>query len=797
MQSKSDGALTLGTKAETLARLEAILRKSVVPTSIYFTVREWQADAGGVLDRVRSLFGSGRVIVRSSALTEDSASTAMAGAFLSISNIRGNDRDGLMTAIESVAASYHRFSETANLENQILVQQFVANVSMSGVLFTQDLNTGAPYYVINYDDQSGRTDTVASGQCNRTLLVHRGSSSRLKSRRFEVLIESVAEIEAVTKNQNIDIEFAVDESQTVFIFQVRPITTIANWNRAISVKVTQAIERCAQLANERMSAASGLYGSSSILGRMPDWNPAEMIGSCPRPLAASLYQRLITDSAWRVARSELGYSQPAGMPLLILLYGQPFIDVRLSFHSFVPKNLPEVIATKLVDAWLLRLAENPHLHDKVEFEVAITALDFSFDYLVEKLMPDVLTNDELATYKASLHNLTRDILSETHVSIDEQLEKVHLLLGEVKRLASMLDSNSLALVRSLLEICVELGTVPFSILARQAFIAQSILNSLVTREILSAEDVDRFHGSFPTITSDLINDLRAVSIGCMDQQHFLESYGHLRPGTYDILSVRYDQRDSLFDKNLAPFKPPPTYEKFALTAEKRQKIKALLKTEKLGVSVDQLFLFCEKAIKAREYSKFIFSRSVSDALCAIERWGQSTGLSIEEVSFLSIQDILDSQAKATGRDKEQQLRALSVANRNEYEVSKALRLPHLIRDESDLFVVPLLLDHPNFITRKSVKGKREIIQGADTDPPSIDGKIVVIESADPGFDWIFTRNIIGLVTKFGGMNSHMAIRCAEFDLPAAIGCGEQIFEQVIRSTTIEIQCAEGRVIALL
>ena len=58
-------------------------------------------------------------------------------------------------------------------------------------------------------------------------------------------------------------------------------------------------------------------------------------------------------------------------------------------------------------------------------------------------------------------------------------------------------------------------------------------------------------------------------------------------------------------------------------------------------------------------------------------------------------------------------------------------------------------------------------------------KIVIIEGADPGFDWIFSQKIAGLITKYGGANSHMAIRCAEFSIPAAIGCGEQPFEKII------------------
>ena len=74
--------------------------------------------------------------------------------------------------------------------------------------------------------------------------------------------------------------------------------------------------------------------------------------------------------------------------------------------------------------------------------------------------------------------------------------------------------------------------------------------------------------------------------------------------------------------------------------------------------------------------------------------------------------------------------------------------------------------------------------------------MVVVENADPGYDWIFARAIAGLITMFGGANSHMAIRCAEFGLPAAIGCGEQLFGRVASRKVVEINCAEKRVTPL-
>jgi phosphoenolpyruvate-protein kinase (PTS system EI component) len=76
------------------------------------------------------------------------------------------------------------------------------------------------------------------------------------------------------------------------------------------------------------------------------------------------------------------------------------------------------------------------------------------------------------------------------------------------------------------------------------------------------------------------------------------------------------------------------------------------------------------------------------------------------------------------------------------------------------------------------------------------GKIILIEGADPGFDWIFAHRIAGLITKHGGANSHMAIRCAELDLPAAIGCGEQLFTRFCQTAEVKLDCASEHILTL-
>ena len=67
-------------------------------------------------------------------------------------------------------------------------------------------------------------------------------------------------------------------------------------------------------------------------------------------------------------------------------------------------------------------------------------------------------------------------------------------------------------------------------------------------------------------------------------------------------------------------------------------------------------------------------------------------------------------------------------------------------------------------------------------------KIVFIENADPGYDFLFSYKLKGLVTKYGGSNSHMAIRCMELGLPAIIGTGEKIYERLSKSKKVFIDC---------
>ena len=55
------------------------------------------------------------------------------------------------------------------------------------------------------------------------------------------------------------------------------------------------------------------------------------------------------------------------------------------------------------------------------------------------------------------------------------------------------------------------------------------------------DNVNQIQADIRTIASDLVDDIDQLQLGELDRDAFMEKYGHLRPGTYDISSLRYDQ----------------------------------------------------------------------------------------------------------------------------------------------------------------------------------------------------------------------------------------------------------------
>lgn len=758
-----------GTKAQTLGRLAGRLSDALLCDQMIITTDDWARESAATVEKILAHFNGRNIVVRSSSNAEDHAESSNAGAFESVTDV-ACEPISICKAIEIVVASYGANS----VGQEILVQEMVGHVALSGVVLTRDLDTGGPYYSINYDDFSGRTDTVTGGAESKTVLVHRANPGALHSPRMQAIISTACELEEICGRAELDIEFCITEDVELYILQVRPLAAQRRWKNLRDDDIDSVVRGIRAELSDRMQPDEHLSGRTTIFGEMPDWNPAEMIGNSPRPLALSLYRNLITDSVWADARARMGYRN-VDRPLMVDFAGRPYIDTRLSFNSFLPADLAPELADRLVDHQLSGLADQPDLHDKIEFELATTCFDLDHATQMERLHASGFSAADTEALSGALHRLTLKALKAGGDGIRRLLAMTDPLLDQEWDLPEApLDRANTLLDRTRRD-----GTLPFSMLARHAFIGASLLNSMIRQDVLTAADAGRFMRSVHTVAADLVVDMSAVAGGEQSKEDFLARYGHLRPGTYDILSWRYDERPDLYLGDDA--RPAPKTLAFEFSPRQAAALEKCLSVCRFDIEAEDLLDYITASIAAREQAKFAFTRGISDALAALAAWGNEMGVSREMLSFTHIDDLLGADPDVSD------VLAAAEARQVRYDITRAIYLPHLIVEPDDIDVIRLLRGKATYITGESVTARSLLVDARAA--PDLDGVIVLIESADPGYDWIFSHRIAALVTKFGGANSHMAIRCAEFGLPAAIGCGEKTFNDLLPAPAIELNCA--------
>lgn len=781
-------AFTFGTKAETLERLRDLPTGAVIPDFWYFSRTQWVSAPTSILATIADRFGDARLAVRSSAIVEDGAAESKAGAFESKLRISAHDPSALTEAIEQVARSM-----PGDERDQVLVQLMADDIAVSGVIMTYDIANGAPYYCIDYDDESGRTDIVTGGNgLHKGLFVYRYADPEfIRSSRVAAFLNLARTIEGLCDCAALDIEFGLDRAGQMFLFQVRRIALANSWHPVTERRVKRQLKFVESFVEECSLRRHNVLGRRTVLAVMPDWNPAEIIGTTPRPLAASLYRELITSNVWCEARAMMGY-RPVGDPeLMLVINNHPYIDVRNSFNSFVPASLPDAVGEKLVNAWLDRLEAHPELHDKVEFEIVPTCLDFCFEKDFRARYPNVLSDAEFRQYRSSLQSLTRACLrTDDPDTLKAALASAATLEG--LQLPPVEDGVHAHLARAalLVRLCRQHGTLAFAIVARHAFVAEALLRSAVRRGALSAARLAEFKRGVRTVTGNMVMDYALVCEGKQDRGQFLATYGHLRPGTYEIASRRYDERDDLFQGGVA-LPEVAGLPAFVLSDEERSALDRLLAESGLDVvDTDALLTYARTAIAGREHVKFTFTRTLSDALSALVRWGESHGLSREDLSYIDWQEIARSLHQPIMDEVDRHYLSLAEAGRKSVDSAYVFRLGHIVFGVRDIYVATLNRSVPNFIGGGSAAGRIVELTAASPVSTDVTNRIVCIENADPGFDWIFTRNPSALITRFGGANSHMAIRCAEFGLPAAIGCGDQIYLRVVGVGRVELDCRQ-------
>lgn len=754
-------------KAYTLLSIK--LKKSIIPKIYIIKFSDYKTYQDKILQNIKKKFLNQKVAIRSSFKNEDTDKKSYAGKYKSYLNIDANNSQKIKSKIEKILESKKIYKN-----EHFFIQKMVENIAFSGVVLTRNLEDYSECININYYD-GNNTEAVTSGKFKTKTIIYIENKKFPIPKKFKKLYQSIKEIIKFTKYHDLDIEFAVGKNGKIYILQVRKLI-VPKKNKKNSYNYNFHLIKLEKKINKLKGKHYDLLGNTTFFGNMPDWNPAEIIGTKPKPLALSLYQELITDHIWSKNRLDYGYRDLSQFHLMTTFFGSPFIDVRIDFNSWLPINIKNDTAKKIINYYLRKFNNKSDIHDKIEFEILFTCATFSTYERIKKEFKNILSQKEINTFY--------NALKQINVNALEQKNKAIKLIEELKKRQNLIQKSDLYEIDKiywLIEDCKKYGTLPFAGLARCAFIAIDLLNSLKEKNIINQKEKENFLTNVETITTEMKNDLRNLN-----KNNFIRKYGHLRPGTYDINSKNYAQgfqkyfgKISNYEKNVP--------KKITFTKKLHKPVK------KLGIykNTNEFMKFIKDAIKQREYSKFVFSKSIDLIFQNLTYFGKKYDISIDDLSFVKINKVLDMYFNLSNYSTISNLKKHIEENKKEYLENKIINLPDLIKSPRDLYVRVIKSEKINFISNKKITAK-VIVFDKNKINKEYNG-IVCIENADPGYDFLFNKNIKGLITKYGGLNSHMSIRCSELNLPALIGVGEKNFNDIINYKILNLDCISKKI----
>lgn len=785
-------------KADVLKSLYGKLKYSKIEKMKIVTGGEFEEDPQGLAKDIGGEFKGGKIVVRSSSSNEDGMSTSNAGHYESVLGVDPEDPGDVVKAIGEVLDSY-RCDLDDVADEQVLIQTQVEDISYSGVIFSRELKKNRPYYAITYDEDS--TDAVTSGRGGKTVYILRNATEDSLPGHWSALVRAMRELEGVFPDYPIDVEFAVDAKNAVTIFQVRPLAASI---RAEKCSVSdEEIFAAADRASQKYREIGDLLGEKkTILSDMAFWNPAEMIGENPHPLDYSLYREIITSSAWNQGLSYIGYKEVDG-DLMYKLGNKPYISLRKSFLGLMPDDVDDRLEKKLLEYYNRKLIADPTAHDKIEFEIAFSEYDFATEDKLKELGTQGFTHEEIQDLSDSLFNLTNNAICNFNRNRMKDLRALNGLRVHRENTRSnwlMAHNDVITLLQyfvQLIESIKHYGTPKFARQARLAFISKAISRSLVYRGLFTDKDIDDFMMSIYTVASEYDSDFQDLVDGRITRVTFDEKYGHLRSGTYDITCDTYAHRDFDLSKGSAVArKQRQTIEQLKHTSLDMVKMLDALEDIGFYVELREFVDFLRDSMEEREYFKFEFTKTLSLAIDILIDIGDKLGIAKEDMAYLEVTDIQLAVSRLADEIKGKWLKIIE-KNKREFEIDSMLILPDVVYSPDQLGCIEVWEARPNFITSECVTGEVVLLENYENedheDIADVAGKIVVLPKADPGYDWIFAKGIKGFITKYGGVASHMAIRCAEFNIPAAIGCGDCIYSFVEKQTIITLDCANGKI----
>jgi phosphohistidine swiveling domain-containing protein len=704
----------------------------------------------------------GAFVVRSSALSEDSALASFAGEFETVLDVRTDEE--IRQAIHTVRRSRHNarvqaysqamtFIAAQGLEETqheiaIVVQRLI-RADFSGVLFTADPVTGDLMRMTG-NFVPGLGEQLVSGQANPqtfTLARPKGTYSgpAALDRLARALYRCACGLEKELGGPQ-DIEWAISGGR-LYILQSRPITTLGGYK------------------------ADTAEWNDSLTGNFL-WSGANLGENAPHvltPFSCSLRKGLGYEGVDLSDGSSIGMD---GYPMAGIIGGRGYINLSLQVSASRPffggdtrKALQQATAF-----W-----------GDIPEDVDVPLVPISSWTWWSKVLPSLTRfGIKIAGFRKEIPQFVAEnphwcaAMRERIGQIENPAELAALLRDEIK---------------------------PYSLYA--FYLANAGATDLPNRlenelrEWVGANDANALLSNLSGLSSPLeslgpLTGLGKVARGEMSRAAYLQAYGHRGENEIEYAWPRPLEDPAWLDRQLAEFaKAPVDIE--ALFARQQAAFTAAWERfcERFPRKVKSMRLRLEKVAEAARQREAVRSEATRSSMVIRTfalRAGELTGLG-EDVFFLTIDEVLSLLA---GDDS---ARRFLPARKETYERYRALPpYPTIIvgrfdpfqwaadpKRRSDIFnanapAVAYDIDASDTIT--GFAGALGIVEGTvrrldrleDSDQLQ-PGEVLVTMLTNIGWTPLFPR-AAAIVTDLGAPLSHAAIVARELGIPAVVGCGD-------------------------
>ena len=688
---------------------------------------------------------SQKIMIRSNSSSEDKDYSSSAGKYLSIGPIEKNDLETIKKSWEMVINSYEE------QDNQsVIFQNYIENAKSVSVLTSYKVGSDSAYRTFS-TYYGSETDAITSGKYSEinNFFMHRSFDILPKKyEKYNVYLKIITQLEDLFKNKQLDIEMVLDKNNSPQLLQVRPLMG-KKLNKESIFDEKDVIDRNLKNYKKLNKTTADRFGTNQIYSNMSDMNPAEMIGKKPDNIAFGLYKFMFTDTTWNIQRGEFGYRKYSGGKLMELFNNVAYINVNHSLNSFLTRNLQKESCEEIINYQLNKLKENPHLHDSIEFDISRSSYVFDTVEEFSKEYKNIISPSEIIKW----HNDLIQIDTQNKYTLEKNKKIILSTFSKLDKSFEYSKKENIKLIRDTM-------ALPFTHHSRLGFVYFAQLNSLLEKGVITEDQKKLLLLSVNSISTKMKTDAYEVKIGKKTLNDFFDVYGHIRAGNYNLSSSNLKNNLSFTESLINNSEQP--LEDNILPKDIFTNIEKYFIVNNIPLKASAWIDMFQDGISTRENSKFYYTKGIDGILNEISK---------KNTSDRELFDLLDIE--------------FNEENTSDMRLKNVL-MPDLITSNEDFYFYEEMSKNGNYIGQGTVIGDVLLIENEANRPNNLENKIVVIPAADPGWDWIFNYKIKSLVTKYGGPNSHMAIRCAEHNIPAILGVGENNFTVISNSKSLKI-----------